>query len=422
MEYKKLDDIIEFNPTESIKKGTLCKKISMDKLGNFSKYINSYELEKYNGGMKFKNGDTLLARITPCLENGKTSKVSILEKGEIGFGSTEYIVMRHKENLSDEDFIYYLAISPEFRNIAIKSMTGTSGRQRIQLDVLKSTEMKLPEYNEQVKIGKILSRLDEKIELNKQMNDNLYKISQELFKRWFVDFEFPNKDGKEYKSNGGKFKNTEVGQIPADWKVMRLDEVAECQNGNAFYKDGYDESGIMVVDLGNVNINGSFVYTNADKYISEERLKENLKYNKYLLYKNDLVMVMTDRKATMDLLGKTGKIYENNKYLLNQRMYRIRSKINVNYLYTYLNSEKTLNELKSKALGSVQKYINTGHINELLLAIGSNEVMENFSKCVNPIFERIENNILENKTLQQLRDTLLPKLMNGEIDLENIEI
>ena len=112
MEFKRLDEIIDFNPIETLKKGTLYKKISMDKLNNFNKYINEFEYAKYSGGMKFRNGDTLLARITPCLENGKTSKVSILENGEIGFGSTEYIVMRSKKDVSDEDYIFYLAISP----------------------------------------------------------------------------------------------------------------------------------------------------------------------------------------------------------------------------------------------------------------------------------------------------------------------
>ena len=164
MEYKKLDEIIEFNPTETLNKGTICKKIAMDKLGNFSKYINSFEYEEYNGG------------ITPCLENGKTSKVSVLDNEEIGFGSTEYIVMRSKNNISDEDFIYYLAISPKFRNIAIQSMTGTSGRQRVQLDVIKNTEMLLPNYAEQIKIGKILSSIDNKIHLNNQINHNLLEL------------------------------------------------------------------------------------------------------------------------------------------------------------------------------------------------------------------------------------------------------
>lgn len=162
MKYKKLDEIIEFNPKENIAKKRLAKKIPMDNLNCFTKYIKSYSLEEYNGGMKFRNGDTLLARITPCLENGKTSKVTILDENEVGFGSTEYIVMRSKRDISDEDFIFYLAISPMFRDIAIKSMTGTSGRQRVQLDVVKNTEMLVPSYQEQVKIGKILSNIDKK--------------------------------------------------------------------------------------------------------------------------------------------------------------------------------------------------------------------------------------------------------------------
>lgn len=173
MEYKKIEEIIEFNPQEKINKKQLAKKIPMENLACHTKYIKNYCLEEYNGGMKFKNGDTLLARITPCLENGKTSQVDILENNEVGFGSSEYIVMRARENISDKDFIYYLVISKRFRDIAIKSMVGTSGRQRVQLNVLKNTEMLIPEYSMQVKIGHILSKIDEKIRLNNQINDNL---------------------------------------------------------------------------------------------------------------------------------------------------------------------------------------------------------------------------------------------------------
>ena len=136
MEYRKLEEIIEFNPQEKISKKQIAKKIPMENLECFKKYIKNYCIKEYNGGMKYRNGDTLLARITPCLENGKTAQVDILEKDEVGFGSSEYIVMRAKENVSDKDFIYYLAISKKIRNIAIKSMVGTSGRQRVQLDVL----------------------------------------------------------------------------------------------------------------------------------------------------------------------------------------------------------------------------------------------------------------------------------------------
>lgn len=107
----RLGDVIEFNPRESIPEKQKAKKITMKKLRPFTKFIDGYEEAEFNGGMKFRNGDTLFARITPCLENGKTSQVTVLDDDEVGFGSTEYIVLREKAGLTDKDYIYYLAIS-----------------------------------------------------------------------------------------------------------------------------------------------------------------------------------------------------------------------------------------------------------------------------------------------------------------------
>ena len=184
----KLDEIIEFNPKESIPKGKYVKKINMDMLKPFYKYVNEYEIEEYKGGSKFRNGDTIMARITPCLENGKTAKVTSLDKNEVGFGSTEFIVLRAKEGLTLEDYVYYIAISPNIRDIAIKSMTGTSGRQRAQINVIKNIKINLPPLNEQKAIAKILSDLDKKIEINTRLTKVLEEIPQTIFKRWFVDF------------------------------------------------------------------------------------------------------------------------------------------------------------------------------------------------------------------------------------------
>ena len=97
----KLSDIADFNPRETIKKGEIAKKISMDVLRPFYRDVPYYTEECFSGGTKFRNGDTIMARITPCLENGKTAQVSILNDGEVGFGSTEYIVFRAKEGIAD---------------------------------------------------------------------------------------------------------------------------------------------------------------------------------------------------------------------------------------------------------------------------------------------------------------------------------
>lgn len=170
---KKLSEIVRFNPTETIKKGSPAKKIAMEKLQPFCRDIPSYEIAEYSGGTKFRNGDTIMARITPCLENGKTAKVNILSENEVGFGSTEYIVFRAIDRLSDSDFIYYLVCSPFVREPAIKSMVGSSGRQRVQTDVLEKLALSVPPLNEQVQIGAVLRALDDKIAQNTQINHNL---------------------------------------------------------------------------------------------------------------------------------------------------------------------------------------------------------------------------------------------------------
>ena len=169
---KKLDEIAYFNPKETLLKGTIAKKIAMETLIPFCRDVSNYELAPFNGGTKFKNGDTIMARITPCLENGKTSKVSILDDDEIGFGSTEYIVFRAKSE-TDEDFLYYLITSNKVRDPAIKSMVGSSGRQRVQTDVIANLEIEVPPYNEQKKIGNFLKLIDDKIALNNKINKNL---------------------------------------------------------------------------------------------------------------------------------------------------------------------------------------------------------------------------------------------------------
>ena len=172
MKYK-LSEVTLFNPTESMKKGALYKKVSMEKMQPFYRDIPSFEVAEFSGGTKFRNGDTIMARITPCLENGKTAKVNILMDGEVGFGSTEYIVFRAIDGVMDEDYLYYLVCSPVVREIAIKSMVGSSGRQRVQTDVVKAIELDLPSLDVQMKIGSFLKLFDDKIALNNKINNNL---------------------------------------------------------------------------------------------------------------------------------------------------------------------------------------------------------------------------------------------------------
>ncbi len=170
---KKLFEIADFNPKESILKNHIAKKVSMDKLKPFCRDITEFTFEEFKGGAKFRNGDTIMARITPCLENGKIAQVNFLDNGEVGFGSTEYIVFRSIEGITDNNYLYYLVSSSLVRVPAIKSMVGSSGRQRVQTDVVKNLDICLPPIEEQKKIGRLLKIIDDKIELNNAINNNL---------------------------------------------------------------------------------------------------------------------------------------------------------------------------------------------------------------------------------------------------------
>ena len=199
-------DFIDFNPRMSIKKGAVATKVAMDKLQPFTKRIPEVEKAAFSGGSKFRNGDTIMARITPCLENGKTAFVDILEKDEVAFGSTEFIVLRAKEGVSDPQFIYYLAISPSFRNVAIKSMVGSSGRQRVQQSVLEELVLKVPSLQEQKKIISVLCALDQKIALNKEVNDNLQRQAELLYHE--------------------RFETVGRSNLPVGWRIVQLGDVA----------------------------------------------------------------------------------------------------------------------------------------------------------------------------------------------------
>ena len=415
-----LKDVIEFNPKESIKKGTVTKKIGMDKLAPFQRKIDGFELAEFSGGSKFRNGDTLLARITPCLENGKTAQVMILDDDEIAFGSTEYIVMRNKTGITDNNYIFYLSLSQYVRDTAIKSMTGTSGRQRAQTDVIKNTKIMLPPLQEQKAIAHILSTLDDKIEVNNQINKTLENMAQEIFKQWFVDFEFPNEDGESYKSSGGEMVESELGLIPKGWEVVLLEEVAEFQNGYSFKsKELLDEDQgdcFHVFKMGHIKKGGGLNKEGTKSYVPKTDYG-NL--SRYIVKKGDLLMCMTDMKSNVALLGHTALMDEDNKYILNQRVGLIRTldkeKMNYPYLFILTNSKGFIENLRSRANSGVQVNLSTKEIKESLLVMPQKEILEKFNCITENIFEEYFNLGKENSFLTSLRDSLLPKLMSGEI-------
>lgn len=388
---KKLSDIADFNPRETIKKGAIAKKIPMDVLRPFYRDIPYYVEECFSGGTRFRNGDTIMARITPCLENGKTAQVSILNDGEVGFGSTEYIVFRAKEGIADKDYLYYLVCSPEVREPAIKSMVGSSGRQRVQTDVVKNLEIDVPSLVEQEKIGSFLKTFDDKIALNDRINKNLEEQSSTLFVNMFGHFidSLDNSDiklGDLIESVDNRGKTPPLSDEPTDYPIIDV----RALSGNS-----------RIID-----------YTNCTKYVSKETYNNWFRSGHPKEY--DILISTVGSLAEIKIfLGTTGCIAQN--------VVGFRTKgISPLYLYQYLNYIK--NDLVAYNIGSVQPSIKVTHIIKHSIYVASKEDIEIFDSIARDITKKIFANCQENEALKQIRDTLLPKLMSGELDVSNIEI
>ena len=404
-----LKDVIEFNPKESIKKGTVTKKIGMDKLAPFQMKIDGFELAEFSGGSKFRNGDTLLARITPCLENGKTAQVMILDDDEIAFGSTEYIVMRNKTGITDNNYIFYLSLSQYVRDTAIKSMTGTSGRQRAQTDVIKNTKIMLPPLQEQKAIAHILSTLDDKIEVNNQINKTLENMAQAIFKQWFVDFEFPNEEGEPYKSSGGEMFESELGMIPKGWEVKKSSDIADVNIGKTpprkekecFTLDPDDYKWISIKDLGN---SGAYIFDSSE-YLTKESIE---KYNVKVVPDNTVVLSF---KLTIGRVSITCGQMTTNEAIAHFNLSN-KSKITTEYLYLYL---KGFDYGKLGNTSSIANAVNSKIIKSMPIIVPDNKTIKTFSEVMESVFSKIKYTIKQSDKLIEIRDSLLPKLMSGEI-------
>ena len=379
---KKLSEIANINPKESIGKGVVAKKVPMDKLQPFCRDIPEFVLEEYKGGTKFRNGDTIMARITPCLENGKIAKVSVLSDDEVGFGSTEYIVFRAIDGVSDAEFLYYLICSPLVRNPAIKSMVGSSGRQRVQTDVVASLNIEIPPFEEQRKIGGLLKALDDKIELNNQINNNLFEQAQSLFKSWFIDFD--------------PFSNT----MPEDWAIGTIGDIIEV----------YDSKRVPLSGSQRDKMDKIYPYYGATSLM--DYVDDYLFDGIYLLLGEDGTVV--DRYGFPILQYVEGKCWVNN----HAHILRGKNGFSVETLYLLF----SLTNIKSIVTGAVQQKISQSNLKKIEIIIPAKEILSNFDEIVQPIFAQIRNLRREIEKLKQLRDELLPKLMSGEIDVSDIEI
>ncbi|MBI1185254.1 hypothetical protein GC194_13365 [bacterium] len=400
----KLVDFVELNPKVPLKQGNEYSFVEMKDLNATYKYVLPSTKRELKGGSKFKNGDTLFARITPCLENGKICQVKNLDDN-VGFGSTEFLVFRGKENVSDNDFVYYLSRSEFVKNNAIQMMTGTSGRQRVEKSALEQLEITAPDLPTQQKIAQILTSLDDKIELNVQMNQTLEAMAQAIFKEWFVNFNFPGFDGEL------------VDGLPKGWSKVKLADLIEIKHGYAFKGEFFSEveQDDILLTPGNFKIGGGF--NNAKfKYYNGEVPEA------YILERNDLVVTMTDLSKAGDTLGYSALVPEidGKRLLHNQRIGKVLLKDDLPlkyYLYWVMRQDDYRHFVLGSATGSTVKHTSPTRICDFEIALPDRNILEQFESVISGLSDKQQENEIQEAHLSKTRDTLLPKLMSGQLEI-----
>lgn len=362
-------DCITINPKISLKKGKIYPFIEMGNVSTYYRNPIDIEYKPFNSGVKFENGDTVIARITPCLQNGKRFYCKDIGSG---FGSTEYLVFRPKNETVDNLYLYYFMKTEFINQMMIKSMTGATGRQRVNNKIFNEIEVNFPSIDIQRKIGKILSAYDDLIENNQKQIKLLEEASQRLYKEWFVDLHFPD------------YENTPIiDGVPEGWKIVKITELLDI-------KYGKDHKSLKNGEVPAYGSGGIMRKVNSVLYSGES--------------------VLIPRKGSLNnILLVSGDFWT-----IDTMFYSVPKKENV-IKYCYLALSQI--DMYSMNIGSAVPSMTTKILDGIKILLPSESVLLTFNQIVSKHFDMIKVLCKQNEKLKEARDRLLPKLISGELEV-----
>jgi type I restriction enzyme S subunit len=314
------------------------------------------------------------------------------------------VILRSNQKLLIPMYLYYILKNPSTQNKINQFATG-SAQPQLPIATIKKIDFKLPNINIQKSITDILSSLDDKIELNSKINKNLEKLAQNLYKRWFVDFEFPNKDGEPYKSSGGEMVESELGLIPKGWEYKPIQSIVDTVLGGTPSRkiSDYWGPGYEWLKSGELN---NFRIIKGTETITQKGLDSSATK---LMPKGTVLIGITGYVGLVSMLEIEACANQSVVGIIPNNLFPR------TFLYGLIKSE--IGDIASKQTGSAQQHINKNDINTHRVLIPTNQLITKFHSILEPIHQKISNNIFENEKLSIIRDELLPKLMSGEIEV-----
>lgn len=360
-----------------------CKRISES---DFMKLVKQ--------GCSPKKGDVIIAKDG----NSSLDTVCVYNQDDAIVLLSSVAILRPNEKVMSDYLNYYLDCN-ETRKFLKENYRSGSAIPRVILRDFRNAPIKVPPIDIQKNICNIFRSLDDKIELNRKMNETLEKTAQAIFRHWFIDFEFPGENGKPYKSSGGKMVETELGEIPEKWKIKSLDDIANFLNGIALQKfPPVSEEYLPVIKIREIK---QGITESTDK------ASKNVDF-KYIINNGD---VLFSWSGSLEVV-----IWTFGKGALNQHLFKV-SSLNFPkwffyfWLKEHLNNFKKIADGKATTMGHIQRH----HLSEALVIIPDEIIMNKINQLLTSIIDQIISNGIQTRNLSQIRDSLLPKLMSGKI-------
>jgi type I restriction enzyme S subunit len=300
----------------------------------------------------------------------------------------------------NKEFLYYFLSSSIGQNEIYKKIVGAV-QPKLPIYNINDISINLPPLPTQTAIAEILSSLDDKIELNTKINQELENLAQTLFKQWIIDFEFPNQNGEPYKSSGGEMVDSELGEIPKGWEVGSIYDISDVIYGAPFKSKLFNQEnkGLPLIRIRDLK---TFQPQNWTEEIHPKGTK---------IYAGDLVVGMDAEFRAHFWLGQPA--------WLNQRLCHFRPKTTFSKLFVREIIKPQLAFHENSSVGTTVIHLGKGDIDTFKSLIPVNNILLQFEELSNSIFDTIINNSKESQELTKLRNTLLPKLISGELELNN---
>ncbi len=327
--------------------------------------------------------------------SGTIGRTTIISKNDpVGIISQALLILRPNTKRIDPIFFKYFFTSKVGQHSITSRSMGSVQVNIANREIIESIKMAVPSnLTEQTRIAEILSSLDDKIELNRRMNKTLEEMASALFKRWFVDFEFPDENGKPYKSSGGKMVESEMGEVPEGWRAGCLGDVIK----------NFDSQRVPLSNRERVKKQGVFPYYGATSIM--DYVNEYIFDGEFLLVGEDGSVAKEDGKPFTQFV--TGKIWVNNHAHVLQGV----NGFSTEFIKIFLDRI----DITPFVTGAVQPKLNQANMNSIPILIPNKEVLKRFNEIAASFFRIILANEKENSNLSKIRDSLLPRLMSGKI-------